>query len=93
MLRVKRLATCPRVFLPLAQHLLEHTAAPSVTVTGISDTDSQHQAALSFLEYLKSFGVTRTDKARVMSSTGDEYVYPRIHLSKAMHLQEYIDLL
>lgn len=41
----------------------------------------------------KSFGVTRNDKARVVSSTGGECLYPRIHLSKSMHLQEYIDLL
>lgn len=82
-LRVKRLVTCPRVFLPLAWHLLEHTAAPSMTVTGISDTDSQHQAALSFLEYLKALGSPELIKrgscpALVMNMCIHGYIYPNL---------------
>lgn len=100
-LRVKRavgLVTCPRVFLPLAWYLLEHSSAPSVSLNR-NKWQRFKTLGSSFISamwrpsnVLKCFGVTRNDKARVVSSTGGECVYPRIHLTRSMHLQEYIDL-
>lgn len=87
--RVKRnvgMVTCPRALLPLAWHLLEHTAAPSVTLNRNKWHRFKTPGSFHFCssKVLKSFDVTKNDKARVVSSTGGEYVYPRIHLSKSI---------
>lgn len=93
--RVKRnvgMVTCQRAFLPLAWHLLEHTAAPSVTLNRNKWHRFKTPGSFHFCssKVFKSFDVTRNGEqgsypALVVNMCIHGYIYPNLYAFAGIH--------